>query len=160
MMIIMAAGFSGCSSPKSQAYQAYLDFLHAQEVTHNCEVMYAMTEDQAITHVDRLCKPIKYMDPVLHQEVYLGSPMNMIKDMEPAHTPFFPMFNVERTLISQTYLEDRNQVELVIQSLYKNKVMFASLWEPTQLLKHTVTLRQSGSGWKITGFIEDVLETY
>ena len=103
---------AGCSSPGSQAYQAYVQFTNAS-MNGDCAEMYALAETGAVSYVDNLCKPRTTM--LLGKEIYMGSPANIMADIKPIATPFFPLITLERTIESETVSADGNEVNLVVK---------------------------------------------
>ena len=147
--------FVGCGSPGSPAYQAYVQFTNAS-INSDCDVMYALAEAGAVPYVDNLCKPRTIM--LLGKEIYLGSPANIVADIKPVTTPLHPLITLEREIESETKSADRNEVDLVV--IEHSFQRTGNLLKPTWLMKHTVTVRKSDQGWKITRFTEEVLRDF
>jgi hypothetical protein len=149
-LLVAACGPSG-----SPAYQAYLGLI-AASINGDCPGMYARVEKQAVEYVDNLCKPRSMV--LMGKTIELGSPASIIAQMRPTATPFAPHIVQERTIESETASADGREVRLVVteKSFERN----GNLLEPTWLMRHRLTVRNTGTGWKINRFSEEVLEKY
>ncbi|MSQ63140.1 MAG: hypothetical protein EXR33_04785 [Betaproteobacteria bacterium] len=125
-------------------------------INGDCPGMYARVEKEAMDYVDNLCKPRTTV--LMGKTIDLGSPASIIAQMRPTATPFAPHIIQERAIESETASADGREVRLVVtEKFYERK---GNLLEPTWLLRHRLTVRNTGTGWKITRFSEEVLEKY
>ena len=149
-MFVAACGPSG-----SPAYQTYVGLMSAT-INGDCPGMYARVEKEAIEYADNLCKRRTMV--LMGQTIDLGSPASIIAAMRPTATPFAPSIIQERTIESETVSADGLEVRLVVtEKSYERK---GNLLEPTWLMRHRLRVRNTGAGWKITRFAEEVLEQY
>jgi hypothetical protein len=146
---------AACGPSGSQAYQAYVGLVSAS-INGDCPGMYARVEKEATDYVDNLCKPRTTV--LMGKTIELGSPASIIAGIRPTATPFFSHIVQERTIESEAVSTDGLEVRLVVtEKSYERK---GNLLEPTWLLRHRLTVRNTGTRWKITRFSEEVLEKY
>ena len=146
---------AACGRPGSPAYQTYAGFTSAT-VKGDCPEMYARVEKEAIAYVDNLCQPRSIV--IMGKTVNLGSPASIVASIRPTTTPFTQPIVQERTIESEKVSADGSEVRLVVtEKSYERK---GNLLEPTWLFRHRVTVRNTGAGWKIIRFSEEVIEKY
>ncbi len=146
---------AACGPSGSPAYKTYLGLMSATLVG-DCPGMYSRVENEATEYADNLCKP-RFM-VLMGKTIEPGSPASIVAQMRPTATPFAPPVIQERTIESETASADAREVRLVVtEKSYERK---GNLLEPTWLMRHRLTVRNTGTGWKITRFSEEVLEKY
>jgi hypothetical protein len=146
---------AGCGSSGSPAYQTYVGFVSAT-INGDCPGMYARVENSAVEYVDDLCKPRTTV--MMGKTVDLGSPASIIAQIRPTATPLAQPIKLERTIESETASADGRQVKLVVtEKSYERR---GNLLEPTWLRRHKVTVRGTGTAWKVTRFSEEILAKY
>jgi len=146
---------TACGSPESPAYKAYLGLVSASLVG-DCPAMYALVENQAMAYADNLCTPRTIVS--MGKTIQLGSVASNIASVRPTATPFASPIVQERTVESEIASADGREVRLVVteKSYYRR----GNVLEPTWLMGHRVTVRNTGAGWKVTRFSEEVLEKF
>lgn len=146
---------AACGPSGSPAYQAYLGLMSAT-LAGDCPGMYARVEEEATAYADNLCQRRSMV--LMGKTIDLGSVAGQVAQMRPSATPFASPIVQERTIESETASADGREVRLVVteKSFQRN----GNLLEPTWLMRHRLTARNTGAGWKITRFSEEVLEKY